>query len=640
MKYISIILIFFLSQVVAFSKEDTLNTRLKTVEIIESKLIDNKFQSGLAAVYIPFSDKDFNLVLTDILKKSAILNIKDYGGLGGIKTISLRGANSQQTSISIDGIPLNSSSTTSINLANLPIDLFSFAEIVKSGESVSNGNGALGGCINFVTKKINEYDKIYSKLSYGSFDTKFFEFGFSLNKLNIPINFSINYLKSSGEFNFIFNNFGEKIDTTRKNNQYNSVNMIANYNTIFENSTLSIIDFFNISEKGLPGAVLIGKLEDSNTRFSENSNTFLASYFWKIDTLNSLTIKEFCKISNSTLTNFLFQSNVNHNTISYNYLQNKILTEYSSENRLFLFKIKNEINYDGLTGIIANNDSINRIHRFQTSLSSNFFKQISFGQYLFGTTMGIRYDYFTNPNDYAFSYILGSEISTENNNWKIFLNHSKNYRVPNFYELYYLNYGNISLKPETSYSYNLGGQINLFFNKISCNLFYMNILNQILSVPKNPIMWSAQNFGKVENYGLDFEIESNIIDEILNLGISYTRQKTIDKSKNSITYNKFLPYIPDEKFALNFDFHINDFTLNSIFNYNSFVYTLPDNSINSVIPSNYNLDLSFNYLIKFKTIEFLTQFSVKNLTNEQLQNIINYPLPGRNYLFSLKTIFK
>lgn len=640
MKYLVIILIYFLSQFCVFSKEDTLNTRFKTVEIIESKLIDNKFQSGLASEFISFSEKDFSLVLTDVLKKSAILNIKDYGGLGDIKTISLRGANSQQTSISIDGIPLNSSNTTSINLANFPIDLFSSAEIVKSGSSVIYGSGSMGGCINFVTKRNSEYEKIYTKLSYGSFDTKLFELGFSLNKLKIPLNFSMNYLKTNGEFNFIFNNFGEKIDTTRKNNQYNSINLIANYNIIFENSTLSIIDFFNLSEKGLPGAVLIGKLEDSKTRFSESSNTFLANYFWKIDTLNSLTIKEFCKISNSTLTNFLFQSNANFNVISYNYMQNKIITEYSSENRLFFFKIRNEINYDGLTGNISNNDSINGIYRFQTSLSSNFFKQISFGQYLISTNLGIRYDYFAHPIDYAFSYILGSEISTENSNWKIFLNHSKNYRVPNFYELYYLNYGNINLKPETSYSYNIGGHKSFLFNKISCNLFYMNILNQILSVPKNPIMWSAQNFGKVENYGFDFEIKSNIVDEILNLGVSYTRQKTIDKSKNSISYNMSLPYIPEEKFALNLDFHINDLTLNSIFNYNSFVYTLPDNSINSVIPSNYNLDLSFNYLIKFTTIEFLTQFSVKNLTNEQLQKIINYPLPGRNYLFSLKTIFK
>ncbi|MBA2407620.1 MAG: TonB-dependent receptor, partial [Chitinophagales bacterium] len=74
---------------------------------------------------------------------------------GMTESIFIRGANSNQTVIMIDGIAINDPSSTNhaIDLSELPLSNIDQIEIVRGSHSTLYGSSAIGGAINIITKK-------------------------------------------------------------------------------------------------------------------------------------------------------------------------------------------------------------------------------------------------------------------------------------------------------------------------------------------------------------------------------------------------------------------------------------------------------------------------------------------------------
>jgi vitamin B12 transporter len=74
---------------------------------------------------------------------------------GQLQNLFMRGANSNQTSILMDGIKLSDASTTdnSIDLSELSLANIDLIEIVRGSHSTLYGSSAIGGVINIITKK-------------------------------------------------------------------------------------------------------------------------------------------------------------------------------------------------------------------------------------------------------------------------------------------------------------------------------------------------------------------------------------------------------------------------------------------------------------------------------------------------------
>ncbi|MGV0953228.1 MAG: TonB-dependent receptor domain-containing protein [Fluviibacter sp.] len=109
--------------------------------------------------------------ISDILANEAGVTVRTSGGLGTTTSIQMRGANTNQTILLVDGLRLNSASTGAAPWAFLPMPQFNRMEIVRGPTSSSYGSDAIGGVIQLFTRKGEGPTKFYADAEYGTYNT-------------------------------------------------------------------------------------------------------------------------------------------------------------------------------------------------------------------------------------------------------------------------------------------------------------------------------------------------------------------------------------------------------------------------------------------------------------------------------------
>lgn len=87
-----------------------------------------------------------------LLRREAGIEIAQTGGLGAQASIFMRGFNSNQTLVLIDGIPVNAVESGGASLQHLMLDQIDHIEIVRGNVSALYGSQAVGGVIQIFTR--------------------------------------------------------------------------------------------------------------------------------------------------------------------------------------------------------------------------------------------------------------------------------------------------------------------------------------------------------------------------------------------------------------------------------------------------------------------------------------------------------
>lgn len=107
----------------------------------------------------------------DALREEAGIDIARQGQPGGQSSVFIRGANSNQTLVLVDGVRVNSAYNNAFDFANLSLDNVERIEILRGPQSTLYGSEAMGGVINIVTKRGAPQPTGSATFEAGSFDS-------------------------------------------------------------------------------------------------------------------------------------------------------------------------------------------------------------------------------------------------------------------------------------------------------------------------------------------------------------------------------------------------------------------------------------------------------------------------------------
>lgn len=621
---------------------DTLSLKVKSINVTASKLESHPAAAFTSLKLITAGDieKIGGGELSDVLASSPGVFIKNLGGAGGLKTISIRGTEPSQTLLLLDGMRLSSTQSGFSDLSVLPMSIIEEIELVRGGASSMYGGNALGGVVNLRTKSIVG-NKIGGALSFGQYGDYKGSANFLTGNEKSSVFGNIEYNYSEGVYPIIVNQFGRNETVSRKNADFKNLSGFIAFNYNYEKWDFGVKTLFRNTERGVPGAALQGRIESSKSRLNEEEAIVIVSSQKKISSLTKLYINGMMRVLDTRYTDSdalgLRQLGVDYLFVGRDAQINSKLSWILGD---IIGETSAEAIYSDLRGKMLQLDAGGNVDRFAASIAQRLDYEMTLNPELrLGMNAAVRIENFSDIGAAAspsagllLSYLDG--IVSVRGNW------SYNFRAPSFNEMYYLNYGSSDLKPERSHSVNLGFKIfpfdNISFEAVG---FVINTNDQILSVPTSPASWRAENVENVMTRGLEISAAAKFFDDILSFRLSYTRQMATDESKTSMTYKKQLVYVPQELMSSGISAHISDFLIGLNLDYSGFRFSLPDNSYNSMLPSYFISDAFIIYKPNFADgLEIRAEIS--NIFDENAASIRNYPLPGRQFIMGLKFNFK
>jgi vitamin B12 transporter len=134
----------------------------------------------------------------ELLQAQPGIEISSKGGAGQQSSIFLRGTNSNQVVVLIDGIRVGSSTSGSTAFANLPLAQIERIEILRGPATSLYGQDAVGGVIQIFTKQGAGSPQFNAAVGYGSYNTEKLAAGFSGNIENTQFSLAVSQMYTKG----------------------------------------------------------------------------------------------------------------------------------------------------------------------------------------------------------------------------------------------------------------------------------------------------------------------------------------------------------------------------------------------------------------------------------------------------------
>lgn len=638
--FIAIITNVLLAKVI-YSK-DTVEVRTREVKVEGEKILSNtltKFFPSSAAVLTEPVQFGFNKVTSSLSTMPGVY-IRDYGGLGGVKTISVRGLSASNTTILLDGIKINSTQNGLFDLSLVPSSFINKIELIRGGFASFYGNNSSAGVVNlsFSNRKNEE---VQSSLSFGSFNSYSSDISYGFSSFDkVTHLLGISYLSSRGNYPFTTYQFGEKRNYKRENGGFSNFSAFFSNKIEFDNSLLKASFFFSAARRGVPGAVLQNQIESKRAKLSDKF------YFGSLNFLGQVFDSSFLSIGIGTkiLSNEFFDpdgigSITKKETVNFSNNEFYSSLNFSHINKCFKSDVFAEWAFSSLKGDMLQPEVGNYVQRFSQAIGFALTKSLPIRRIPTEFFISYRFDSYSHFSPYH-SFSVGGRVDFFPKFLEVKTTLSNNFRVPSFNEMYYLNYGTSNLKPEHSTTFNIEIYSTYFdYFQPTLNLFYINTFDKIISVPKNPLQWSARNLGKSISKGFETSISGKI--SFVTYNFAYSFQEVLDAQDNSPTKSKQIPYTPRNLLSFNAKLNILKHTYLGVqLFYSGERFALPDNSFNSRLKPYILSDITVSQELELKIFKFFISFEISNIFNTNYEIYKNYPMPGRSFRIELSSVFR
>lgn len=143
-------------------------------------------------------DKSQAATLADLLQGEAGFEFGRNGGPGTVTSFFLRGQNSSNVALMIDGVRVQPDSIGSLTQTDLPLSQIERIEILRGSAGALYGDAAIGGVINVYTRRGKGQMTPYGSVSYGTYNTRHVSAGYGGELDGKSLDFNVGTTKSDG----------------------------------------------------------------------------------------------------------------------------------------------------------------------------------------------------------------------------------------------------------------------------------------------------------------------------------------------------------------------------------------------------------------------------------------------------------
>lgn len=593
--------------------------------------------------------------VADAVRRFAGTTVRDYGGIGGLKSVSVRSLGVAHTAVTLDGVTVSNCQAGQIDVGRFSMDNIEELSLAvgQSNDLLQSARGyASAGILNIRTQRplFVDRNEMWRVQLYGG------SFGYVTPSLRYARIFGQrtilmvdgNYMRADGIYPFRLEN-GKKSTTEHRNNSdiYSWQVETNLFHTFRDYSKLETKVHFYQSERGLPGGVIL---------YNPTSNERLWDENFFVQAVYDKTLSSQC--------DFRATGKYNHSWNRYEDSNVKypggkqVDTHRQNEYALtaaFRWKALPQLTFslaqDAVFNKLRNNIDLSpNPLRFSSLTAINAIWRnncITTRATLVGTWITDKVYAGKAPDDrkaispsMAFTWRPFSEET-----FYLRAMYKNTFRVPSFNDLYYRRMGNIHLKPEDATEYNVGmtweGTPVGILEKLalSVDAYYNKVKNKIVAFP-SVYIWRMANFGKVDIKGLDVTLASGLrFSDALSIDISaaYSFQTAIDmtdsKAKN---YKAQIPYTPRHNGNLSCTLNTPWLELGYSFVAVGERYFLEQNIPANLVEDYVEHSLILSRSFKWSKVRMKLQGEWLNFTDEQYEVIRYYPMPGRSWRVKLR----
>ena len=641
------------------------DTLLKLKEVT---IYSNRMQKKMSPVQI-LSGKELEKLnvysVADALRYFSGVQIKDYGGIGGLKTVNIRSMGSHHVGVFYDGIELGNAQNGVVDLGRFSLDNMEVISLYNGQKSAifqPAKDYSSASAIYMQTRKPLFKGEKKNNLNIGVKGGSFSTINPSLlweHRFNERISSSISteYMYTSGRYKFTYAK-KDGYDTTAVR-QNGDVRMLRLENAFFgkiPKGEWKAKAYLYNSERGYPGAA--GREEPGKFRHQDRQ--------WDTNLFVQGSFQNYFKPWYSLLANGKYAYDYLHYLsdprldVTTMYVDNYYRQQeiYASAAHLFTIypwwsmSLSNDFQWNTLRA-----DLIDFVYPTRNTILTSAATSFDFNRLMLQASL-----LYTHVDDNTRT--KGANAGTKNKytpsviaTWqpltKLPLNvrafYKKVFRMPTLNDLYYTFIGNKDLKPEYTTQYDVGITFSHTWNNhwlksldLQIDGYYSEVDDKIIAMPtSNQFRWTMINLGHVEIRGLDAAIrgEWGFGKVELSTLFNYTYQKAQDfTDPTSEWYGGQIPYIP---------WHGGSIILNGSYqtwscNY-SFIYTGERYEAVANIPENYaqpwyTHDFSLSKTFQWGKTGIRVTAEINNIFNQQYEVVQCYPMPGTSFKIKLNVM--
>lgn len=632
------------------AQTDTTTLQIDEVQVIDSR--KHHTLTSTAPLHVMDHGEMLRMGVTDMadaLHRLPGITLRDYGGAGGMKTVSVRGFGAKHTGVSYDGVMLSECQSGEIDLSRYSLDnVGSLSLVIGDNDDIfiPARQATTPASVNIQTMQLSADDRLphlKAQMKLGSFGyaSPFLKYEQNVSE-HMAFSALGEYTYAENDYPYTIKNGVETINDRRKNSRMNSGHGELNFLwTISPSDRLSGKVYYYDNDRQLPGQVFYYSNTSRETLRDRNLFGQLM-YQKRLSEKLSLKLNGKFNWSASLYDDGMVASQI----LDANYWQREYYTS-----ACLLYLPSDEWAFDYSVDYAHNNlnstlDTDVRPYR-NTLLQSATAKyrtqrltvmgRLLYSLFLNGAKQGASAEDMRRLSpSLSLSYLLLPNLHVRASYKEIF-------RAPTFNENYFFHYGSKDLHPERTEQLNVGmtwtGDLGQTSVQTTLDGYYNEVKDMIVAVPFNMFVWNCVNVGKVRVLGFDFTLNASqqIADrQTLTLSGYYSYQRAQNRAdETSPYYNNQIAYTPEHSCSAALAWE------NPWVNVSTHLTTVSERwSTNAHIEGTrvkgyYELGASAYRRFHIGRSMMELRLDLKNLTDKQYEIVGSYPMPGRSYQISL-----